>query len=61
VILADALARLPGDYRDVIVMRHLEEAPFAEIALKMGRSSGAVRMLWVRGLERLRSELEDLS
>ena len=61
VILADALARLPGDYRDVIVMRHLEEAPFAEIALKMGRSSGAVRMLWVRGLERLRNELEDLS
>ena len=61
VILADALARLPVDYRDVIVMRHLEEAPFAEIATKMGRSSGAVRMLWVRGLERLRTELEDLS
>lgn len=61
VILADALARLPADYRDVIVMRHLEEATFPEIAVKMDRSSGAVRMLWVRGLERLRGELEALS
>jgi RNA polymerase sigma-70 factor (ECF subfamily) len=61
VILADALAQLPADYREVIVMRHLEEAKFADIADKMGRSSGAVRMLWVRGLERLRTELEGLS
>ena len=39
VILADALARLPADYRDVIVMRHLEEAKFADIAARMGRSN----------------------
>jgi RNA polymerase sigma-70 factor (ECF subfamily) len=60
VILADALARLPADYREVIIMRHLEERKFTEIAVEMRRSCGAVRMLWVRGLERLRGELEGL-
>src|SRR3954466_7939403 len=29
VILADALANLPEDYREVIVQRHLEALPFA--------------------------------
>jgi RNA polymerase sigma-70 factor (ECF subfamily) len=61
VILADALAKLPHDYREVIVLRHLERAEFAEIAQRLGRSSGAVRMLWARALERLRRELEQLT
>jgi RNA polymerase sigma-70 factor (ECF subfamily) len=60
VLLADALARLPADYREVIVLRHLERVEFAEIAERMGRTSGAVRMLWARALERLRKELEQL-
>jgi RNA polymerase sigma-70 factor (ECF subfamily) len=58
VVLADALARLPDDYREVIVLRHLERIEFSEVAARMGRSSGAVRMLWARALERLRVELE---
>lgn len=58
VVLADALARLPDDYREVIVLRHLERIEFTEVAARMGRSSGAVRMLWARALERLRTELE---
>ena len=36
VLLADALARLPPDYREVIVMRHLEDATLPDIAAKMG-------------------------
>ncbi len=60
VILADALARLPEDYRDVIVLRHLERIDFAQVAARMGRSTGAVRMLWARALEHLRAELEHL-
>jgi RNA polymerase sigma-70 factor (ECF subfamily) len=60
VLLADALARLPADYREIIVLRHLERIEFAEIAARLGRSSGAVRMLWARALERLRRELETL-
>jgi RNA polymerase sigma-70 factor, ECF subfamily len=60
VLLADALARLPDDYREVIVLRHLERIEFSDIAERMERSSGAVRMLWARALERLRKELEQL-
>ena len=47
--LADQLARLPADYREVLVLRNLEGLPFPEVARRMGRSAGAVRILWVRG------------
>lgn len=54
VLLADRMEKLPADYREVLVLRHLEGLPFAEVAERMGRSSGAVRMLWLRALEVLR-------
>jgi RNA polymerase sigma-70 factor, ECF subfamily len=57
--LADALANLPADYRDIIVLRHIEGLPFEEVAVRMGRSSGAVRMLWLRALNKLREALEN--
>jgi RNA polymerase sigma-70 factor, ECF subfamily len=56
VLLADALAKIPSDYREVFLMRNLEHVPFEEIGARMGRSSGAVRMLWTRAIKRL-SEL----
>lgn len=59
VLLADALAQLPKDYREVVRMRHLEGRSFEEIAALMGRSSGAVRMLWMRALERLGAKMEN--
>jgi RNA polymerase sigma-70 factor (ECF subfamily) len=59
VLLADALAELPDDYRDVIVLRHIEGLPFEGVAQRMGRTVGAVRMLWLRALKRLREELEE--
>ncbi len=46
VLLADAVDRLPSDYREAFVLRTLEHVPFEEIAERMGRSTGAVRMLW---------------
>jgi RNA polymerase sigma-70 factor, ECF subfamily len=55
--LADALAQLPADYRDVIVLRHIEGLPFDTVAARMERSAGAVRMLWLRALKRLRLSL----
>jgi RNA polymerase sigma-70 factor (ECF subfamily) len=57
VILADALAALPEDYREVIVLRHLETLPFAEVAQRMGRSEDSVQKLWVRALSNLRRTL----
>jgi len=56
--LADALARLPADYAEVILLRNVEGLPHQEIARRMGRGIGAVRMLWVRALARLRQELD---
>jgi RNA polymerase sigma-70 factor (ECF subfamily) len=54
VILADALEQLPDDYRDVLVLRHLEGLSFPEVARRMGRSLDSVEKLWMRGLARLR-------
>jgi RNA polymerase sigma-70 factor, ECF subfamily len=54
VLLADALARLPDDYRDVLVLRHLEGLTFPEVARRMGRSLDSVEKLWMRALARLR-------
>jgi len=55
--LADALTRLPEDYRRVLVLRHLDGLPFAGVAERMGRSEGAVRVLWTRALKKMREEL----
>ena len=41
IMLADALAELPGDYRQVILLRHVEGLPFEEVARRMDRTSGA--------------------
>ena len=56
--LADALARLPADYAEIILLRHAEGLSHEEAARRMGRGAGAVRMLWVRALARLRQELD---
>lgn len=53
-LVADAVARLPAAYRDVLVLRHMEELTFAEIAGRMGRSEDSVKKLWVRALAALR-------
>jgi RNA polymerase sigma-70 factor (ECF subfamily) len=58
VLLADALAALPADYREVILLRNFEHLPFDQVAAHMERSPGAVRMLWARALERLAGALE---
>jgi RNA polymerase sigma-70 factor (ECF subfamily) len=57
VLLADALDRLPPDYREVIILRHLEGLTFPEVAERMGRSVDSVEKLWVRALPRLRRTL----
>jgi RNA polymerase sigma-70 factor (ECF subfamily) len=57
VQLADALARLPEDYRTVLLLRVFEELPAAEVAERMGRTAGAVRMLQMRALEALRDAM----
>ncbi len=56
VLLADALEKLPADYREVIILRHLEGLTFPDVALRMERTLDSVEKLWLRGLARLRRE-----
>jgi RNA polymerase sigma-70 factor (ECF subfamily) len=59
VLLANALERLPADYRDVFILRNLEDLPFEQVAARMDRSDNAVRKLWTRAMLALRRELEN--
>jgi RNA polymerase sigma-70 factor (ECF subfamily) len=59
LLLAEALARLPDDYREVIVLRHLEGLAFADVATRMSRTEDSVKNLWVRALARVRRTLDD--
>lgn len=52
-----ALARLPEEYRQVIVLRNREQHSFAEVGRAMNRSADAVRKLWTRAIEKLQQEL----
>lgn len=58
VVLADALAEMKAEYREVIVLRNLQELSWPEISERMGRTEGAVRMLWTRALKELRPLME---
>jgi RNA polymerase sigma-70 factor, ECF subfamily len=61
VLLADALEKLPAHYREVFILRNLEHIPFDQIAARMGRSTGATRVLWKRAMDRLSQSLRDQS
>ena len=56
--LANKLAELPPDYRQVICLRHMDGLPFEEIGLRMERSTGAARMLWLRAIRALRASID---
>ena len=58
VSLRDAVARLPQGQRDVVVLKLLRGARFAEIGRLLGVSEEAAKMRFVRALEALRAELE---
>jgi RNA polymerase sigma-70 factor, ECF subfamily len=60
VLLAEALARLPADYREVVVLRHLEELSFPEVASRMNRTVDSVQKLWVRALAKLRQSMKEV-
>lgn len=53
--LAAALESLKPEYREVILLRHMDGLAFSEVATKMQRSINAVEKLWIRALAQLRS------
>jgi RNA polymerase sigma-70 factor (ECF subfamily) len=56
--LEQAMARLPEDYRRVILLRYQDEQTFEEIGRVMNRSANAARKLWLRAVERLQDEMD---
>lgn len=58
--LAAALESLPDDYRQVIVLRHVDGLSFSEVAGMMNRSVDSVEKLWVRGLAKLKQSMGEV-
>ena len=55
--LEQALAALPEDAREALRLRYVENLPSKQIAERLGKSDGAVRVLLTRSLQRLQSLL----
>ena len=56
--LRTAMERLPEGQRQVVVLKLLRGARFAEIGKSLGLTEAAAKMRFVRALEALRTELE---
>jgi RNA polymerase sigma-70 factor (ECF subfamily) len=57
VRLAEALAALPDDNREALVLHYCQDLPLADIAAHLGRTPAAVAGLLKRGLKQLRARL----
>jgi RNA polymerase sigma-70 factor (ECF subfamily) len=57
--LVGALRRLPSPFREVVVLRDVEELSYQEIAEVLGVRLGTVRSRLARGRQRLRAMLEE--
>ncbi|MEM8912437.1 MAG: sigma-70 family RNA polymerase sigma factor [Planctomycetota bacterium] len=57
--VADSLAGLNEDHRQVLVLRHIDGLDFPEIARRMHRTQGSTRTMWVRAIRALRDQLNE--
>jgi RNA polymerase sigma-70 factor (ECF subfamily) len=60
VRLAEALASLPENQREAVVLRHWQGCSLVEIGERLGCTTAAVTGLLHRGLRKLRQQLHDL-
>jgi RNA polymerase sigma-70 factor (ECF subfamily) len=59
-VIQQALNSLPAEYRDVIVLKHIEELDYREISDILGVSVNALKVRAHRGREMLRELLEKM-
>lgn len=57
-VVRKALENIRGEYREVIILRFLDEFEMTEISAVLGKSPGAVRVLIHRALRAIRDELK---
>jgi RNA polymerase sigma-70 factor, ECF subfamily len=53
-----ALEKLPEDHREALKLRYIDGLPSKEIAEKMGKSDGAIRVMLTRSLAKLQQILD---
>ncbi len=56
-LLEAEISNLPSDYRDVLRWIYLEGKTVGEVAQRIGRTKGAVHLLRIRAVDRLRERL----
>lgn len=54
----NAVAALPGNYRQVVEMRHFKQMTFEEIGAEIGKKPDALRKTWSRAILRLQNRLK---
>ena len=57
--LLTAIESLPEDQRTALRMRYVDGLPSKEIAQRMGKSDGSIRVMLTRSIEKLQKLLED--
>ena len=57
-VVRDAIAKLPDQYREVLVLRDIEERDTAEAAALLGTTSNAVKVRLHRARQALRTLLD---
>ena len=57
--LMKALSKLRGEYREIIILRHVEDLSIKEMAEITGKTSGSVRVQLHRGVKALEKTMKD--
>lgn len=52
--IANHLTKIPEEYAEIIILRHIEEMEFSEIAAIVEKPEGTVRVMLHRGIKELR-------
>lgn len=58
--LRKAINKLPENYRDILLLRFIEDMDYAEVAEYLGKSEGAVRITQFRAIKELRKVLDKM-
>jgi RNA polymerase sigma-70 factor (ECF subfamily) len=57
--LERAIAQLPDEYREIVLLRHYEELGFKEIGTRLDKSPDACRMLLARAMTTLTLKMRE--
>ncbi|MBI1903040.1 MAG: sigma-70 family RNA polymerase sigma factor [Planctomycetia bacterium] len=57
--LQQALAKLPAEQQEALRLRYVEDLPSKDIAQRLGKTDGAVRVMLTRAIQKLQDILEE--